>query len=155
MFIVATFFSVQAQKNVIKTNPLALAFGNFNVTYEKVLNESSSLLITGNYSYQLLGFDVSLGGLGAGYRYYITHIKKEVPKGFYVAPEISFGFGKSGEVSVTSYGIGAQLGYQWVWSGFALDLGIGPRYTVLNGVNAEDSKSGILPAATFAIGYAF
>ena len=26
-----------AQTNVVKTNPLGLAFGNFNVTYEKVL----------------------------------------------------------------------------------------------------------------------
>ena len=31
---VALAFGINAQSNVIKTNPLGLAFGNFNATYE-------------------------------------------------------------------------------------------------------------------------
>lgn len=156
--LVAVFcFSANAQQNIIKTNPLALAFGDFNVTYEKVLNPSSSLLIQGEYAFQLLGLDVSVGGLGLGYRYYITHTKKEVPRGFYVTPEASFGFGKYDTNSVTAFGIGAELGYQWIWSGFTLDLGIGPMYKIVNGISdgSSNSTSGIGPAATLAIGYAF
>lgn len=42
-------FGLNAQSNVIKTNPLALAFGDFNATYERVLNNSSSLQISGHY----------------------------------------------------------------------------------------------------------
>ncbi len=155
--LVFVCFAAKAQQNIIKTNPFALAFGYFNVTYERVVNSSSSVLFQGGYSYQLLGLNVNLGELGAGYRYYMTHAKKDVPVGFYVTPEVSFGFGKSGNTSVTSFGVGAELGYQWVWSGFTLDLGIGPKYTVLNGVSTDGSgsTSGIAPAATLAIGYAF
>jgi len=46
-----------------------------------------------------------------------------------------------------------------VWSsGFVLDLGIGPQYTVLSGEYEDigfDSDGGILPSATLAIGYAW
>lgn len=109
-------FGAGAQSNIIKTNPIGLAFGNFNVTYERVLNPSSSFLVKGNYMYKLLGADVSLAGLGLGYRYYITHAKKEVPNGFYVNPQASFAFGSIKDTDGTSYsatnfGIGAELGY--------------------------------------------
>jgi len=46
-------FGLNAQSNVIKTNPLALAFGDFNATYERVLNNSSSLQISGHYMFKL------------------------------------------------------------------------------------------------------
>jgi len=160
--LIALAFSVHAQSNVIKTNPLGLAFGNFNATYERVLNESSSVLIRGQYMYKIFGVKVNLGGVGLGYRYYITHAKKPVPSGFYVNPQAAFSFGSlddvNGEkVSVTTLGIGAELGYQWAWeSGFVLDLGIGPMYTfVMGGDNNIDISSGFLPSATLAIGYAF
>ncbi len=46
---VAFAFTMSAQSNVIKTNPLGMAFGNFNATYERVLGTSSSLLVRGQY----------------------------------------------------------------------------------------------------------
>lgn len=147
-----------AQNNLIKTNPIGLALGNFNVTYEKVLNTSSSVLFKGQYMFKLLGLDVNLGGVGVGYRYYITHLKKEVPTGFYVNPQASFSFGSTSDFgesySATSFGIGAEIGYQWVWSsGFTLDLGLGPSYNVVSSKGV--SGNGIIPSATLAIGYAF
>ena len=167
--LLCTVIGSSAQTNIIKTNPITFAFGNFNATYEKVLNSSSSLVFKGQYSYnlflmdeiyQLLGIDdVKSGGVGLGYRYYFTHLKKEVPTGFYINPQASFSFGstlddyKSRE-SATSLGLGAEIGYQWVWSsGFTLDLGIGPMYSTIssNGVAA----SGFVPSATLSIGYAF
>ncbi|PID95653.1 MAG: hypothetical protein CSA94_00430, partial [Bacteroidetes bacterium] len=94
LIIVVAFFSANAQqKQVIKTNPIALAFGNFNATYEKVLDSKSSVLISASYTYKLLGLNVNAGGLGAAYRYYFTHAKKDVPTGFYVNPEVAFSFG--------------------------------------------------------------
>lgn len=150
--------------NVIKTNPIGLAFGNFNVTYEKVLNTKSSVLFSANYMYKLFGEDVTAGGLGAGYRYYFTHAKRAVPTGFWVMPEAAFAFGSvktntNDKASINTISFGAQIGYQWAWdSGFTLDLGIGPHYTILNGdVNNTnfDKTNAILPAATLAIGYAF
>lgn len=66
---VAFAFSLSAQSNVIKTNPLGLAFGSFNATYERVFGTTSSILVRGQYMYKLLGVDVSLAGAGLGYRY--------------------------------------------------------------------------------------
>ena len=158
-----------AQNNIIKTNPIGFAFGNFNATYERVISSSSSLVFKGQYNYNLflmdeiykvIGLeDVKSGGVGLGYRYYFTHLKKEVPTGFYINPQASFSFGSakvdnSSKESLSILGLGAEIGYQWVWSsGFTLDLGIGPMYSIAssNGLSA----SGLLPSATLSIGYAF
>lgn len=151
----------QERTNVVKANPFALAFGSFNATYEKVLNSKSSVLLSGSYAYKLLGTDVSAGGLGVGYRYYFTHAKKEIPSGFWVTPQASFEAGSLTDNgvkhSITAFAIGAQVGYQWAWSsGFTLDLGIGPNYAVMNsGDYVLETSSGIIPAATLAIGFAF
>ncbi len=151
--------SMNAQDNIIKANPLGLAFGNFNATYEKVLNEKSSALVKANYWYKIFGVDVSLFGVGAAYRYYITNAKKPVPAGFYAQGQASFSGGSTDGANFTSIGIGGQVGYQWVWdSGFVLDLGLGPNYVILNGEVDDfgsDSAGGILPSATLAIGFAF
>ena len=167
--LLCTVIGSSAQTNIIKTNPMTFAFGNFNATYEKVLNSSSSLVFKGQYSYnlflmdeiyQLLGIDdVKSGGVGLGYRYYFTHLKKEVPTGFYINPQASFSFGSAKvdngtKESMSTTALGAEIGYQWVWSsGFTLDLGIGPmqNFVSINGVSA----SGLLPSATLSIGYAF
>ncbi len=163
-FVVVATLSVNAQQqHVIKTNPIALAFGSFNATYEKVLNTKSSVLVSGSYMFKFFNVSVNAGGLGAGYRYYFTHAKKEVPTGFYVMPEAAFSFGSfkhddDSKSSFSSFGIGAELGYQWAWqSGFTLDLGIGPMYHSVTGNNTSgfSKTSGIGPAMTIAIGYAF
>lgn len=86
LVFVVLAFGLSAQSNVIKTNPLALAFGSFNATFERVVNPSSSILISGQYMFKLLGEEVNLGGIGLGYRYYFTHAKKPVPGGFYITP---------------------------------------------------------------------
>jgi hypothetical protein len=164
VMVMALAMTANAQDNVIKTNPIGLAFGNFNVTYERVLNDKSSVLGSANFRFGLFGIDVFNFGLGAGYRYYFTHANKDVPTGFYVNPQAGFGFGSVTEEDVvdnsfTTFGIGAELGYQWAWtSGFVLDLGIGPNYTVISGDVDDvgfDSTSGILPSVTIAIGFAF
>lgn len=148
-----------AQTQLIKTNPLGLAFGNFNVTYERVLNEKSTINLSANYQYRLFGVDVNSFGVGAGWRYFFTYAKKDVPAGFYLQPQANVTFGNVDDFNYTAIGIGAEIGYQWVWdSGFVLDLGLGPQYTILTGSYEDigfDSEGGILPAATLAIGYAW
>lgn len=157
---VAMAFGLNAQSNVVKTNPLGLAFGNFNATYERVLGTSASVLIKGQYLYRLFGVDVSLAGGGVGFRYYITHAKKPVPGGFYINPQAQFAFGSvtnedDEKLNARTIAFGAEIGYQWLWeSGFVLDLGIGPMYTMAKGDSDED-LSGIMPSATLAIGFAF
>lgn len=163
LVFVAFAFGINAQSNVIKTNPLGLAFGNFNATYERVLGTSSSILVRGQYMYRLLGVKVNLIGAGLGYRYYFTHAKKPVPAGFYVNPQATFATGtvtdeNEEKINATTFGIGFELGYQWAWSsGFVLDLGLGPMYTFASGSSGSDvtNVDGFLPSATVAIGYAF
>jgi len=162
LVFVAFAFGINAQSNVIKTNPLGLAFGNFNATYERVLGTSSSILIRGQYMYRLLGVKVNLIGAGLGYRYYITHAKKPVPGGFYINPQAQFATGSvtddnDEQISASTFGFGAELGYQWAWpSGFVLDLGIGPMYTIINSDEADiENTKGFIPSGTLAIGYAF
>src|SRR5690606_3382532 len=150
---------VQGPRQVVKTSPLALAFGNFNASYERAISSSSSVNLSANYQYRLFGVDVNALGLGAGWRYYFTHAKKPVPAGFYVQPQAGVSFGNVGDANYTRMGFGAEVGYQWVWeSGFVLDLGVGPQYSVLSGEIDDidfDSDGGIGPSATLAIGYAF
>lgn len=154
---VAFALSASAQDQIIKTSPLALAFGNLNVTYERVLNEKSSFLVKANYIYQIFGVDVNAGGLAAGWRYYFTHAKKDVPAGFYINPEVEVGFASD----FTNFGVGAELGYQWVWdSGFVLDIGLGPKYYNFSYSGDDDDlfdddAGGIGPSLTLALGYAF
>lgn len=160
----AIVFGVEAQKNLVKTNPLTLAFGSFNATYERVLNPSSSVLFKGHYMFEFMGEDVSLGGLGIGYRYYVTHVKKAVPGGFYAQPQLTmllgstqgyyeYGYGYERD-KMSSFAIGAELGYQWCWSsGFTLDLGLGPSYRWMT--TDGETVSGIIPSATVSIGFAF
>lgn len=119
-------------------------------------------MIKGQYLYSFLGKKVNLAGAGLGYRFYFTYAKKPVPGGFYINPQASFSVGTitndlDESYSATMIGFGAEIGYQWVWeSGFALDLGIGPSYTIAKGENSEYADlKGILPSATLAIGYAF
>jgi len=161
LLLMAGGLRAQAYDNVIKTSPIGLAFGNFNATYERVISESSSVLVSANYVYQFLGIDVNTVGLRGAYRYYFTHEKKDVPTGFYVNPQIGVSFGSADDFSYGTFTLGAEVGYQWAWdSGFVLDLGIGPNYTSLTGdadaigFDAEGG-SAILPSATLAIGYAF
>ena len=42
-FAVVVFSSVKAQENVVKVNPLGLAFGSTELSYERVLSEGSSI----------------------------------------------------------------------------------------------------------------
>ncbi|NND05138.1 MAG: DUF3575 domain-containing protein [Saprospiraceae bacterium] len=160
-FLLCAGVKAQSYDAIIKTNPISLAFGNFNATYEHVLNEKSSILGSLSYQYRLLGVDVNAFGIGGAYRYYFTHAKKEVPSGFYVNPRIRLTFGSAAEVNYGAFQLGGEVGYQWAWdSGFVLDLGIGPNFTSLFGSYEDiafdnDGATFILPSLTIAIGYAW
>ena len=152
--------AINAQDNIIKTNPLGLAFGNLNATYEKVLNEKSSVLGSLNFTYRIFGVDVTALGIGGAYRYYFSHARKQVPAGLYINPQVSVNFGSVDDFNYNAFSIGAEVGYQWVWeSGVVLDLGIGPNYITLSGNDVDsidfDNDGGVFPSATIAIGYNF
>lgn len=147
---IAFGLNVNAQSATLKTSPGALAFGFFNACYEKVISDKASFQLSGLAFFGIGEFEGSAFGVGAGYRMYVT--KKESPRGFYVMPQIGATFGED----AGAIGLGADLGYQWVWdSGFVLDIGMGPSYYVGIGDNVDEEFEGILPRLILAVGYAW
>ncbi len=157
-------FSMNAQQ-AIKIGPLGFLFGNYNLRYEKALNEKSSFQVGANfYDYDLGDFGTSGFGLDAGWRYYF----KEAIKGAYLFPSLNYDFNKTNlglgtdaEGSFSNLNVGATIGYQWVaGGGFVTDLGLGYGYNI--GVSADDAFADTRDLGTgggvrftFAIGYSF
>lgn len=168
IFISIFFFTASyGQTQVLKMNPLGFAFGFFNLRYEKALNTKTSFQVGGNFYSRKFGDVKTTGfGLDVEYRFYITNKKKNVPEGFYIGPNAGFDFNKTEDTDTSDgatfslFGIGATIGYQWIWdSGFALELGMGPQYSILagkgDGLDETVDYEGFLPRLVFAIGYAF
>jgi hypothetical protein len=162
--IVAVLFAFTgfSQKfgNVIKTGPIGFALGNYNLTYEKTLGSSSSILIGGSYMAKFLGVEINAFSLNGAFRYYFTHKNKEIPAGFYINPQVQYSKGGNKDGDYTDIAFGAEIGYQFAWaSGFTLDLGAGPLYhniSTTGTININDGKDTYLfPSFTFALGYAF
>ena len=164
--LTSSYLSAQdeAPGSVIKTNPFGLALGNVNLAYEKVIGESSSIIFKARYTYRFLGLKVNVAGLGAGYRYYLTHAKRPAPGGFYVNPEASYNKGSSGDLKYGTFVLGGEIGYQiGSKKGVVFDIGVGPKYTTFFGSYNELAFDGVdnakgsilLPGITVAVGYAF
>jgi hypothetical protein len=147
---IAFGINVNAQSATLKTSPGALAFGFFNACYEKVISDKASFQVSGLAFFNIGNNDESAYGVGAGYRMYVT--KQEAPRGFYVMPQVGGIFGED----VSAIGLGADLGYQWIWdSGFVLDIGLGPNYYIGLGDNVDEDFDGIIPRVILAVGYAW
>lgn len=147
-----------APSNIIKTNPIGLAFGNINLTYEMALSQALSFQVGGNFFTRILGTEVSGFGINGGVRFYMTNKTKPAPEGFYVGPRVAFNSftEKATDENVTTLGIGALIGYQWIFSsGVSLDLGAGPTYLFAGDNGSTNDFSGIVPNISFAVGYAF
>ncbi len=167
--------NMNAQENVIKVNPLAVLGGTDLVSYERVLGEHTSGIISAAIGGFKLG-DVKYSSFGAGlqYRYYF----EEVLDGWYGGAIVSYQNGKTeidngifggssndDEFDFTSIGGGLKVGHQWVWdSGFSLDLNIGASYKSFDYDFTDDTSattqdlfkaSGTLPTFGFGVGYAW
>ncbi len=159
-FTVATMGLTSAQENAIKVNPLAILGGTDLVSYERGLNDNSSVVLSGAIGgYSLGSFKYSSFGGGAQYRYYFD----EVIRGWYGAGSVAyqlgkvesediFGGGESDEISFGGISAGVKGGYQWSWdSGFTLDLNLGINYVNYSYEDTDNSSfssleaSGILP----------
>ncbi len=146
--IILSGMTIKAQ-NIIKTGPIALAFGSFNACYEMVLSENTSIQPSASVFFGIEGSGTVIG-LGLGYRWYLSKTA-DAPHGFYIMPRAGYNFGSD----AGAIGLGAELGYQWIMSsGFAVDLGIGPQYFIPTG-NGISGFDDILPSLTAAIGYQF
>ncbi|MGQ3678097.1 DUF3575 domain-containing protein [Tenacibaculum discolor] len=167
--MVAVGVTANAQKNVIKANPLSLAFGSFEIGYERVVSESSSVELAVAYSSLKVNTtggqtDAKANGFGVEGKYKFF-FGDETPRGWYAAPVVTYSNtsldsnGEEGDFSF--FGGGAVAGYQWVFgggdSGFALDLSLGAQYVSVStsGSISSTSIEGFLPKLGLSLGYAW
>ena len=125
--------------NAISANPLGLAFGIFNATYENRISAGNSFTIYASYwSY----VDWAAYGLGGSYRWYLNNLvqnNKKPLEGLSAGPAISIGFWKwSGSSIYNNYGngtsvsIGGEAAYKWVFSGFVVEPIISISFNLVN-----------------------
>ncbi len=150
--------TIKAQdvNGIIKVNPIGFAFGIFNATYEKPLNDKNSFAVGASF-FNWGSVHVSGFGLSGEYRFYFSN-NTTAPEGLFGAPVLnlnSYSYsGGSQTESVFAVGGGVKGGYQWVWdSGVALDLYFGYGY---RGAKFDTyDYSGGYPILGLAVGYAF
>ncbi len=141
ILLIVIFFglSLNAQdvNGVIKINPVGLLY-SANITYEKPISETGSVLIRFRYYHQRLYFMVNndekiampVGTIDFkfGYRFYLSK-KHTAPRGFYVSPTVNIML-KAAESDdfytytpkETIFAAGTHAGKQWIWGKFAFDL---------------------------------
>ena len=163
----------------IKANPLGLALGYFNASYEFPVGPSAGLNLSGSFYSYGSGF-YKLSGFGAGgmYRFYSKGKNKNL-NSFYYGPMASFAsvtwkfedplFGYDSKATIFILAPGFGLGRQWIFNGgFTLDLRGGIVYYISPKVTFKDNSgneiagyvaptafSSVWPAAWFSLGYAF
>ncbi len=142
------FNFTNAQENVIKVNPIGLAFGAANAGYEFTTADSQTATISGLY---FSVDDISGGGLGAEYRFYFTG---EAVNGWHAGPSLGYFSLSDDNESASIFSIGAETGRQWIiGEHFALDLFAGYGFLIgadnLSGLSASAASFGI------SIGYAW
>lgn len=159
----ALFGAVNAQQNSVKVNPFAILGGSDMVSYERAIDENSTIGVgTGFSSYKVMDAKYSSIAASVFYRYYF----KEALKGWYANAGVNYYNGKTtlegyADNKYNSFGVSGKMGYQFLWdSGFTLDLNAGLTYRNYKYDNADvDSNtfkaSGVGPAFGIALGYSW
>lgn len=156
LFFLANNLTAQ---NVVKVNPIGLAFGSLNGGYETFLTDKTSLYLKGNfYSRGLIGIRYTGFGVGAEYRFYLSD--NDRPKGLYAGPIANIGFIGTNSDLIDNYTlitIGGVIGYQWVFSEkFTVEVNIGPAYGIVTGDFGDSDVfgDGIFPTISLlTLGY--
>lgn len=142
-----SFNQLNAQEKNISVNPVGLAFGLFNVSYEKALTNNQSISISGLY-FNDNTFDITGIGAEAGYNYYFS---SEVIRGFHIGGNAGALFLSDANSSDTVLTLGANAGYKWVFGEhFSLDLFASGKYFTNSKLNGLDT---FLPGVGLSVGY--
>ncbi len=159
LFAVSTNQSKAARSNYaqsITVNPIGLAFGLLNATYEQQISKTNSFTI--NAYYWGIG-DWAGYGAGGSYRWYIDLFKtrKRPIEGFSVGPRAQFstwswgGYASAYDNGI-SFSIGGEAVYKWVFGeGFAVEAGIDVLFPITHPDGLSISPFGLIGA----IGYAW
>lgn len=118
-----TYQNANAQKKVmnytksISANPLFLAFGLLNATYEQQIAPTNSFTVFGSYSSFA---SWTAFGLGGTYRWYIMPDQEQPIKGLSAGPLVGFemwSYETDVYESSVSLAIGGEIAYKWVFDG--------------------------------------
>lgn len=114
----------EVYSNSISANPVGLAFGILNATYETQLSPQNSLTISGYY--YSWAVDWAAYGIGGSYRWYIVKEQgKRIIEGFSFGPMAAFSFWSKRGTGTTDGGatlsIGIEGAYKWVFGGFVVE----------------------------------
>ena len=157
-----------ARINDITVNPLGLAFGLGNLSYERSVNMSQSWLVGGNFGgYGVADNKLAIFGLTAAYRWWSSDVRRM--DGWFVGPELKYeGVTWTYTVAGSNYsanggyiGGGVQGGYQWIFNGgFTLNLGLNYDYlagSISSNVSGAPTINfgGAGAGANLGLGYAF
>jgi len=136
---------VKKYNQAITANPVALAFGLFNATYEKALSPQNSF--TAGLNYWNYGGWTAFG-VSASYRWYLFQEQDKMIKGFGFGPMISlgqWGYENNTYSNSTSFSIGAEASYKWIFDGFVVEPIAQINFNILsiNGLNYRPFGIGI------------
>ncbi len=148
-------------KQIVKTNPIALIFGVYNVGYERATKENQSLVANiGFFNFDRSGIKASGFGAGVDYRFYFQN--KDAFEGWFAGPTVNYGTydfdnNNSLDLKANVFSFGGLGGYQWNWNNFMLDLFAGPVFNSVSGDADEFNlrSNGIGLTAGFNLGFAF
>jgi len=138
--------------NIITINPLKFIL-LYNLNYYHRID--NTVVVGGGIQTPTIK-DVEGFGINAEVR---IHPSAKAPRGFYIAPNISFNsLTTSGSSSNANlFSIGILVGWQWFpGTDFAMGLGIGiDHYFISNSKGAFSNYDGNAPALRFDLGYAW
>jgi hypothetical protein len=150
--IIAKSEDITPRTGVIVVNPLKF-FLFYNLSYFHRV--SPNVAVGGGFQIPTLS-DINGFGLNAEVR---IHPSGKSPRGFYIAPNISYNRLTSGDVESSPFSAGVLLGWQWFpGDEFAIGLGIGVDYytgSVSDNKENFGKYDGTVPALRFDIGYAW
>ena len=136
--------NAQEKSNVLKFNYLGVLVGSYTLVYERVLDYESSLQLSIGYrNYKFSSHDTTENYSGftfvGEYRWYLKPLKRQAPKGLYIAPFVRYGnykdkfiYGNNQEYNLTfhinSWAGGLMAGYQFLIAKLiSVDIFLGPQ----------------------------
>lgn len=135
----------------IFASPLSLIFGQLPVELD--IRVARTLTLNAQFQYVKSG-DFSGVGFAGGPQWFFTD---KAFHGGYLFPTFQYASISGAGVDATGVGVGATVGYQWLWGAFGLRLGGGFVYY---SVSASDSATavsleGVSPALDLSLGVSF
>lgn len=123
---------VRKYNQSISANPIGLAFGLFNATYEQALNAENSFTVGANY-WGYAGWTAF--GISGSYRWYLFQDSEKMLKGLSFGPLVSFGmwgYENDTYANSTSLSVGGEIAYKWVFDGFVVEPNAQISFNVLS-----------------------